>query len=224
MKPNQPQTMRDMLNLYLVAGTQDCRHLGGTPQQNLLSVLEQALRSGITCYQLREKGAGSLQDKALIQQLAAECRTLCRQYGVPFVLNNDVEAAIEWGADGVHIGQKDMPLAQAADLCRGRLFIGISNNSFDNILNSRQINRADYFACGPLFPTQSKPDAAAPVGIDLVRRVRAAGITQPLVAIGGIKAAHAAEIRAAGADGIAVISAITQAEDVAAAVRALLAK
>lgn len=217
-----PQDMRDILKLYLVAGTQDCRHLPDTPQQNLLGVLEQALQSGISCYQFREKGNGSLQDFSEIKELARACQQLCRRYNVPFVLNNDVELAVEMGADGVHIGQKDMPLAQAAELCGGKLFIGISNNSFDNILASLQIDKADYFACGPVFPTQSKPDAAAPVGVELVQRVRESGIVKPLVAIGGIKAEHAAAIRAAGADGIAVISAITRAPDVAAAVKALL--
>lgn len=216
------EKMREILKLYFVAGTQDCRHLNGTPQQNLLSVLETALQNGITCYQFREKGEGSLQDAAEAEALAIECRDLCRKYGVPFVLNNDVEQAIKIGADGVHIGQKDMPLAEAADLCQGRLFIGISNNSFEHILNSRDIARADYFACGPVFPTQSKPDAAQPVGVELVKRVRAAGISHPLVAIGGIKAEHAAELRGAGADGIAVISAISKAENVAEAVKNLL--
>lgn len=75
---------RAMLNLYFVAGTQDCSHLAGEPEQNLPSVLEQALRGGITCFQLREKGNGALQDNLRTKQLAAAARDLCRQYGVPF--------------------------------------------------------------------------------------------------------------------------------------------
>ncbi|WP_034334277.1 thiamine phosphate synthase [Conchiformibius kuhniae] len=214
---------RETLKLYFVAGTQDCRHLPHTPEQNLLGVLETALQNGITCYQLREKGAHALQDEARIRRLAGECRALCRRYGVPFVLNNDVRSALAWGADGVHIGQQDMPLREAANLCRGKIFLGISNNSLANAQTSAAAACADYLAAGPIFPTQSKPDAKAPVGVDLVRQVRAAGIAAPLVAIGGITAGTAPLLRAAGADGIAVISAIAAAADVAQAVRALAA-
>ncbi len=213
---------KNILQLYFVAGTQDCRHLNDTPQRNLLTTLETALQNGISCFQLREKGAHALADAAEIRALAYACRDLCRDYDVPFVLNNDVHAALAVGADGVHIGHSDMPLAEAAALCRGKLFLGISNNSPAHIRHSSTTGGADYFAAGPVFATQSKPDAAASVGIDFIRRIRAEGIDMPLVAIGGIDAGSAPEIRAAGADGVAVISAIAQAPDVAAAVRALL--
>ena len=213
---------REILNLYFVAGTQDCRHLSGSPEQNLLGVLETALQNGISCYQLREKGQHALQDEARIRRLAGACRELCHRYAVPFVLNNDVHAALAWGADGVHIGQQDMPLQEAAALCRGKIFLGISNNSFANAQSSFHAACADYLAVGPIFPTQSKPDAKAPVGVALVERVRAAGIDAPVVAIGGIKAETAPLLRHAGADGIAVISAIAAADDVALAVQQLL--
>lgn len=139
---------RETLKLYFVAGTQDCRHLPHTPEQNLLGVLETALQNGITCYQLREKGAHALQDEARIRRLAGECRALCRRYGVPFVLNNDVRSALAWGADGVHIGQQDMPLREAANLCRGKIFLGISNNSLANAQTSAAAACADYLAAG----------------------------------------------------------------------------
>lgn len=213
---------REMLKLYFVAGTQDCRHLSGSPTENLLAVLETALRNGITCYQFREKGIGSLQNETEILDLAAKCRDLCHRFGVPFVLNNDVHMAVEIGADGVHIGQSDMPLLEAADVCAGRVFLGISNNSFDNIRSSVAVGCADYLAAGPIFPTRSKPDAKTPVGIDFVRRIHAEGIDCPLVSIGGITAVTAPQLRAAGADGIAVISAIAAAKDVASAVQSLL--
>ena len=87
--------IRQALHLYLVAGTQDCNHLDGTPEQNLLGVLEQALQHGITCYQLREKGAGSLQDTRKIKQLAEACRDLCRRCNVPFFVNDDIQTVGE---------------------------------------------------------------------------------------------------------------------------------
>lgn len=214
---------KDFLKLYFVAGTQDCRQQqGNSPEQKLLGVLETALKSGITCYQLREKGQYALQDDKRINDLAVACQRLCREHGVPFVLNNDVLAAVKMGADGVHIGQKDMDAAQAVAHCRGRLFLGISNNNPDHVRHSLSVAGIDYFACGPVFPTQSKADVAPAVGMDFVRQVRQSIGDKPLVAIGGIKAASANQARLMGADGVAVISAIAQADDVAAAVRALL--
>ncbi|WP_373740700.1 thiamine phosphate synthase [Neisseria sp.] len=217
--------IRAMLNLYFIAGTQDCRHLpDGTPQQKLLAVLELALQNGITCFQFREKGAGALRDPAEIRALAETCRDLCRRYNVPFFLNNDVRLALELQADGVHIGQKDMPLPEAAALCKGRLVLGISNTDMAELDKNRDNPDVGYFAAGPVFATRSKADAAPPTGIGFIRDIRASGFTRPLAAIGGITADSAADIRRAGADGIAVISAITQAQDIARAVQGLLAR
>lgn len=109
----------------------------------------------------------------------------------------------------------------AAELCRGKLFLGISNHGVDDILRHPHAHQADYFAIGPIFPTTSKEDAAEAVGIDAVREIRAAGVHRPLVAIGSITSASAPEIRAAGADGVAVVAAIAGAEDVEAAARGL---
>ncbi|MDO5069611.1 MAG: thiamine phosphate synthase [Neisseria zoodegmatis] len=211
------------LNLYLVAGTQDCNHLSDTPERNLLGVLEQALQHGITCYQLREKGVGSLQDKQRIFRLAEECRDLCRRYEVPFLIDDDIQTALAVGADGVHLGQSDMPVAEAAALCEGRLLIGLSHNTLAEIEASRHNAALDYCAIGPIFPTQSKEKPNPTVGIERIRQIRAQGFDRPLVAIGGITAGTAAEVRAAGADGIAVISAVTRAGNVGQAVKDLLA-
>ncbi|SUA36809.1 thiamin-phosphate pyrophosphorylase [Neisseria zoodegmatis] len=215
--------IRRALNLYLVAGTQDCNHLSNTPERNLLGVLEQALQHGITCYQLREKGAGSLQDKQRILQLAEECRDLCRQYEVPFFIDDDIQMALAVGADGVHLGQSDMPVAEAAALCEGKLLVGLSHNTLAEIEASRHNAALDYCAIGPIFPTQSKEKPNPTVGIERIRQIRALDFDRPLVAIGGITAGTAAEVRAAGADGIAVISAITRAGNVGQAVKDLLA-
>ena len=216
--------IRQALHLYLVAGTQDCNHLDGTPEQNLLGVLEQALQHGITCYQLREKGAGSLQDTRKIKRLAEACRDLCRRCNVSFFVNDDIQTALSVGADGVHIGQTDMPVAEAAALCGGKLMIGLSHNTLAEIEASRHNPNLAYGAVGPVFATQSKEKPNPTVGIERIREIRRSGFDRPLVAIGGIKADTAAEVRRAGADGIAVISAITRAPDVGSAVRALLGK
>lgn len=215
---------KKILSLYFIAGTQDCRHLPtGSPEQKLLGVLETALQNGVTCFQFREKGAFSLENSAKMHKLAHDCRDLCRQYAVPFVVNNDVVLAVKMGADGVHIGQQDMSPEQAARLCDNKLFLGISNSNVAHLQRSLSLNYLDYLAVGAIFPTQSKPDATAPVGVDFVRVAREMCGNKPLVAIGGICADTAPEIRAAGADGVAVISAITQAENVAAAVQKLRA-
>ncbi len=104
---------KSILRCYLVAGTQDCRHLpqydASQPQQTLLERLEQALKAGITCYQFREKGQFSLQDPQQIEQLARQCQHLCKQYNVPFIMNNDVQLAEKLHADGIHVGQKILP-------------------------------------------------------------------------------------------------------------------
>lgn len=170
-----------------------------------------------------ENGAGSLQDKQRILQLAEECRDLCRQYEVPFFIDDDIQMALAVGADGVHLGQSDMPVAEAAALCEGRLLIGLSHNTLAEIEASRHNAALDYCAIGPIFPTQSKEKPNPTVGIERIRQIRAQGFDRPLVAIGGITAGTAAEVRAAGADGIAVISAITRAGNVGQAVKDLLA-
>ncbi|WP_373795713.1 thiamine phosphate synthase [Neisseria dentiae] len=215
---------RAMLKLYFIAGTQDCRHLSGRPEQNLLHILEQALQSGITCFQFREKGQGALQDAVQIRQTAADCRDLCRHYRVPFFINDDIRLALELGADGVHIGQQDTSPEQAAALCKGRLMLGLSHNTLAELAASRQNEAMDYAAVGPIFSTRSKADAEPVVGTDFIRRIRSSGFLRPLVAIGGITENNAAAVRAAGADGVAVISAITQAADIGAAVGKLLAE
>lgn len=212
-----------ILSLYFIAGSQDCRHMSGNQAQNLLSLLEKTLQSGISCFQFREKGRGALCDEAAIRLLAEECRSLCRQYSVPFVMNNDVELAMRVGADGIHVGQKDMPVAEVRKLCGNKMFIGLSVGNMAEVSAGLDTD-SDYFGIGPIFATQSKDDAAAATGCGLIENIRKAGICKPLVAIGGIDAHNAGAVRAAGADGIAVISALTRASDVKAAVRQLLAK
>ncbi|UEA16640.1 thiamine phosphate synthase [Pasteurella canis] len=210
------------MRLYFIAGTQDCPNTGGDPAENLLRILEQALKAGITCYQFREKGKKSLQDPAKVKELAMKCRDLCHQYNVPFVVNDDVQLAIEIGADGIHVGQTDMAVADVAALCHSKCFIGTSVNTLEQGLAAQANPLIDYFGTGPIFPTQSKEDPKPVVGVEFVSTIRQNGIDKPIVAIGGVTAQSAGELRQRGANGVAVISAIAQSTNIKKAVQELL--
>lgn len=205
--------IRAMLSVYFIAGTQDCRQLALSPQTALLTRLEAALKCGISCFQFREKGTFSLQDPQQIEQLAIQCRDLCRRYNVPFFINDDVDLALKLQADGVHVGQDDRPIEQVIEQCQGKLLLGLSVNTLEQAIANRQLQQIDYFGVGPIFATQSKADAKAVVGLELLRQIRHHGIDKPLVAIGGITPETALSIRQAGADGVAVISALTRTDD-----------
>ncbi|MFZ7202061.1 thiamine phosphate synthase [Avibacterium avium] len=219
---------KSILRCYLVAGTQDCRHLpqydASQPQQTLLERLEQALKAGITCYQFREKGQFSLQDPQQIEQLARQCQDLCKQYNVPFIMNNDVQLAEKLHADGIHVGQKDTPVEQLAQQIEGKMLIGLSINTLQQAQRHNAFLGVNYYGCGPIFTTFSKEDPSPVVGIHFISTLRQQGINKPLVAIGGIKTEQVPALLQAGADGVAVISTIMQAEDVAATVQKILAK
>lgn len=214
-------TMREFLNVYFIAGTQDMPVAQRNPQ-HLLSVLKHALNAGITCFQLREKGTHALQNPQAITKLAHDCKTLCQQYKVPFFINDDMDLALNIVANGVHVGQSDTPITEVITRCAGRLLIGLSINTFEQARTANHIKAIDYFGVGPIFSTTSKTDAQASVGTELIQRIRQAGINKPIVGIGGIKTHNAHTIRQAGADGVAVISAITQAQNCAQTVQKLL--
>ena len=217
---------KSILRCYLVAGTQDCRHLpqydASQPQQTLLERLEQALKAGITCYQFREKGQFSLQDPQQIEQLAHQCQHLCQQYNVPFIINNDVQLAEKLHADGIHVGQKDFAVDKLAQQIQGKMLIGLSVNTLPQAKQHNAFNGVDYYGCGPIFPTFSKADAAPDVGINFVQFLREQGINKPLVAIGGIRTEHVPALLQAGADGVAVISTIMQSANITATVKQIL--
>jgi thiamine-phosphate diphosphorylase len=217
------KNINSVINLYFIAGTQDVAHLGGTPEENLLNKLEQALRHGISCFQFRDKGENSLQHQpARQQQLAERCRDLCRQYQVPFVINDNVDLALMIQADGIHVGQSDEEINQVIAKTEGKLFIGLSIN---NLMQAKQFqsNQAiDYFGIGPIFPTATKQDHQPPVGIDFITELRHQGITKPCVVIGGINESNAKLLRAKGADGIAVVSSLARASNLAETIKKLL--
>ena len=179
-------------------------------------VIEAAILGGATIVQYRAKDVSTRQMVTEAQVL----RELTRHAGVPFIVNDRVDVALAVDADGVHIGQDDMPVALARKLIGDRL-LGVSAHSHSEAVQAVQ-DGADYLGVGPVFATPTKPDAAPPIGIDGLTTIRRQ-ISIPIVAIGGINQANAAEVIRTGVNGIAVVSAVVAAEDVAAAARQLIA-
>ncbi|RVY96902.1 thiamine phosphate synthase [Helicobacter pylori] len=210
------------LKLMFVAGSQDFYHIKGGKNDRtnaLLDTLELALKSKITAFQFRQKGDLALQDSVEIKRLALECQKLCKKYGTPFIVNDEVRLALELKADGVHVGQEDMAIEEVVTLCQKRLFIGLSVNTLEQALKVRHLDAVAYLGVGPIFPTPSKKDKQV-VGVELLKKIKDSGVKKPLIAIGGITMHNALKLREYG--GIAVISAIAQAKDKALAVGKLL--
>lgn len=206
-----------------VAGSQDFYHIKGGKNDRinaLLDTLELALESQITAFQFRQKGDLALQDPTQIKRLALECQKLCKKYGAPFIINDEVRLALELKADGVHVGQEDMAIEEVVTLCQKRLFIGLSVNTLEQALKVHHLDSVAYLGVGPIFPTPSKKDIKQVVGVELLKKIKDSGVKKPLIAIGGITMHNAPKLREYG--GIAVISAITQAKDKALAVGKLL--
>lgn len=205
-----------------VAGSQDFYHIKGGKNDRinaLLDALELALQSKITAFQFRQKGDLALQDPIEIKQLALECQKLCQKYGAPFIVNDEVQFALELKADGVHVGQEDMAIEKVITLCKKHLFIGLSVNTLEQALKAHHLDGVAYFGVGPIFPTQSKKGKQV-VGVELLKKIKDSGVKKPLIAIGGITMHNASKLREYG--GIAVISAIAQAKDKALVVGKLL--
>ncbi|MFP6115642.1 thiamine phosphate synthase [Helicobacter pylori] len=210
------------LKLMFVAGSQDFCHIKGGKNDRinaLLDALELVLQSKITAFQFRQKGDLALQDPIEIKQLALECQKLCQKYSTPFIVNDEVQLALELKADGVHVGQEDMAIEEVVTLCKKRQFIGLSVNTLEQALKAHHLDAVAYLGVGPIFPTQSKKDKQV-VGVELLKKIKDSGIKKPLVAIGGITMHNASKLREYG--GIAVISAIAQARDKALAIEKLL--
>lgn len=199
---------RALLRKYFLMGSQDCK-------QDPATILEQALRGGITLFQYREKGAGSKTGQAKIE-LGARLREICRAYHVPFIVNDDVELVERLDADGIHVGQDDHSVEELRELFPKKI-IGLSISTRKELERS-PVKRVDYIGAGPVFPTKSKADAKEVVGLEWVRTLRAEYPSLPIVGIGGIQTENAHLVLKAGADGVSFISAITGAENIEEAV------
>jgi len=176
--------------------------------KDLALIVTGAVEGGITLLQLRAK---KLNSRPFLD-LALKLRPLVRSAGIPLIINDRVDIALASGADGVHLGQNDMPLAAARKLLGEDAVIGISANTVEEARDAES-EGADYIGLSPVYSTPSKTDTDPPIGLVGVGRLTEA-VSIPGIAIGGINRANAADIFLAGAAGIAVISAIMAAEDV----------
>ena len=202
--------LRDSMLLYAVT---DRAWLRG---RSLVECVRQAIDGGATFVQLREKDAPH--DEAL--SLARELAALCREAGVPFVVDDDVDIALESGADGVHVGQDDMACVEARHRLGPDAIVGVSAQTVGQALQA-QSDGADYLGVGALIPTPTKPDAVDVTFEELHAICEAVDI--PVVGIGGLNAGTIGQLKGSGADGAAVVSAIFAADDCLAAARELRA-
>jgi thiamine-phosphate pyrophosphorylase len=185
--------------------------------RGVIEIARLAAAGGATMIQLRDPDAKG-------RQLVEETRALVallKPLGIPFIVNDRIDVAIAAGADGVHVGQSDIRPQDARALIGPDRILGLSITEVAD-LDRSDLTVADYLGVGPIYDTATKPDAAAPMGAAGLRTVRQR-TRLPIVAIGGIKAANAAATIEAGADGIAVVSAICAAPDPRAAAGELAA-
>ncbi len=174
-----------------------------------------SVSGGADVVQLRDKVRSGRE----ILEISEEIRAVTARSGTLFIINDRLDIALAAGADGVHLGQEDLPVADARRLAPRPFLIGASVGSAEEALQAER-DGADYVAVSPVFSTGSKEDAGPGLGLSTVTAVRRA-VRIPVVAIGGIGPANAADVVSAGADGCAVISAVLARADIAAAVRYL---
>ncbi|HYD76558.1 thiamine phosphate synthase [Ramlibacter sp.] len=201
--------LRRSLRLYLVTDRRFCG------DRSLEAVVAAAVQGGASCVQLREKDTDTREFVAL----ALALKRLLAPRGIPLVINDRIDVALACGADGVHLGQSDMPPDLARRLLPPHVFIGWSVETPDDVVRSAGLP-VDYLGVSPVFDTPTKTDTRTAWGLEGLRRVRLM-TPLPLVAIGGIHAGNAAQVLRAGADGLAVVSALCAAEDPCAAAQAL---
>ena len=173
---------------------------------SLYRQVEAALKNGVTCVQLREK---ALEEDAFFRE-AVEIGSLCREYGVPFIINDNVELALKCGADGVHVGQEDMAAGEVRRRVGEKLIVGVSAHTVEEAVEAEK-NGADYLGLGAVFTTSTKTNV-----VNMFPRTLRAicdAVRIPTVAIGGIREENLPLLRGSGVDGVAVVSAIFGAED-----------
>lgn len=197
------------LSLYLVTDR------GLAQGRSLSDIVQAAVTGGVSCVQLREKNCSTRQ---FIEE-ARVLRSILQPLQVPLIINDRIDVALAARADGVHLGQDDMDIRDARKLAPESFIIGISAESFQDAIRA-EWQGADYIGISPVFSTSTKLDTAPPLGLAGVRLIRSA-VKLPIVGIGGINSGNAASVIAAGADGVAVVSAIVSAGDPAEAARLL---
>ena len=192
---------KEMMLLYAVTDRM------WTGKQTLMEQVEDALKGGATCVQLREK---ELDEDAFLQE-ALEMKALCEKYHVPFFVNDNVEIAVKCKADGIHVGQSDMATAKVRQTVGEDMMIGVSVHSVEEALVAVR-NGADCLGVGAMFSTSTKADADV-LTKEVLKEICDA-VDVPVVAIGGISKGNMAELKGTGVDGVALVSAIFAAEDI----------
>ncbi len=204
--------MKVDFSLYAITGEQF------HPGRHYLQVMEEAIQGGADIIQLREKK----KSKKELLEMARQLKALCARYEVPFIINDHVDLVLAVDADGIHLGQDDLPLEEARKILGPDKIIGISTHHIDEAKRAEE-GGADYIGAGPVFATQTKEDVVDPVGLEYIRQV-ADEISIPFVAIGGIKLHNVDQVLEAGASRICAVSAIVGADDVKGAAEAFAQK
>lgn len=178
-----------------------------TGNQTLYEQVEAALKGGVTCVQLREK---ELDEESFLKE-AVEISELCKRYGVPFFINDNVEIAIKCHADGIHVGQEDMEASRVRERVGDEMMIGVSVHSVEEALEAVK-HGADCLGVGSMFTTSTKKDVSV-LSKEVLRDICDA-VDIPVVAIGGIGKSNISELAGTGMDGVALVSAIFSADDI----------
>ena len=204
---------KELLKLYFICGTTTCL------DKDLYTVVEDALVGGITLFQFREKGEGALEGREKVE-LAIKLQNLCKKYNVPFIVNDDIELALEIDADGVHVGQDDLGVDEIRKLMPDKI-IGLSIGNEEELKQSK-VEYVDYVGVGPVYVTQSKDDAGGAIGYEGLELMRKFLPQMPLVAIGGIQTQHIKDIMKTNVDGVSIISAISYSDNIEKTVREMI--
>ena len=191
---------KEQLKLYLVTD----RGIAG--KRDITDIVLEAVQGGVTMVQLREKNISTRE----FVELAVKLKKILAPYDVPLIINDRVDVAVASGADGVHIGQSDMPYHIARGMLGYDKIIGLSVENFEQVEESNGL-AVDYIGISPVFSTPTKTDTAEPFGLEGLKKAVAMS-THPTVGIGGMNPDTAASVMATGTDGIAVVSAIVGAE------------
>jgi thiamine-phosphate pyrophosphorylase len=206
------EMLKESLRVYFIMGSTNCR-------REPAAVLEEAIAGGVTMFQFREKGEGALLGAGKYA-LAKELQNICRKQQIPFLVNDDIELALEIDADGVHIGQEDESVKRVRAKIGADKILGVSVHTMEEA-NAAKAEGADYFGIGPIFPTKTKADVKPSRGTTLIEKLRQSGVEMPIVGIGGITSENAQTVIKAGGDGVSVITAISQANSPLEAAKAL---
>jgi thiamine-phosphate pyrophosphorylase len=190
-----------MKGLYFVTDRGLCA------EKPLAEVVLQAIRGGASCVQLREKNVST---RFFVEE-ALRIKALMAPFHVPLIINDRLDVALAVGAEGVHVGQEDMPYETARRLMGPKAIIGLSVETWQDVERAESLD-CDYLGVSPVFATPTKTDAGEPWGLDGLAKIRAFS-RHPLVGIGGLHAGNAEAVVLAGADGVAVVSAICASPD-----------